>query len=272
MNRISSHPFSLFETLWINRSLLWVLTKREISAKYKGSLIGGLWALLTPIFMLMVYAFVFGDILNSRWSGGTGSKSEFALILFAGLILFNFFSESLIRAPLTIISNVNYVKKVVFPLELLEWVNISVALFHLIISFIVWIIGYSLLMGAPHLTIFTLPLILIPFLLLTLGICWLFSAIGVFMRDLSQLIGITVTALMFLSPLFFPISLIPERFVKFIQFNPLTIPIQQAREVAFWGNQPDFSLMLKYTLVSLIIMYSGYWVFQKSRRGFADVL
>lgn len=272
MLHYSCLPWKMITSLWINKTLLVSLTKREIIGRYRGSFIGLLWSFFNPLFMLAVYAFVFGDVLNSRWSGGDGSKSEFALVLFAGLIVFNLFSECINKAPSLILNNVNYVKKVVFPLDILPWVMIGAGLFHVAISLIVWLIGYSFLIGMPSHTALLFPVVLLPFIILTLGLTWLLASLGVFLRDINQMVGIITTALMFLSPLFFPLELIPSAYIKYVQFNPITVPIEQVRNVLVWGKNPDWFLLSIYSIVAIFIAYIGFFFFQKSRKGFADVL
>ncbi len=265
-------PSAMLTSFWSNRSLVLALTKREIIGRYRGSYLGLLWSFFNPLFMLAIYSFVFGEIFKSRWSGGTGSKSEFTLILFSGLIVLNIFSECVARAPNLILSNVNYVKRVVFPLEILPWVIMGTALFHGAVSLFAWLIAYSLLVGLPHATAFILPLVLLPFILLIMGFSLMLASLGVFLRDMGQMIGLIITAMMFLAPIFFPITTLPEAYHTLIRFNPLTIPIEQVREVLIWGKLPDWKMLAIYGGLSLIIAWFGFFWFQKTRKGFADVL
>jgi len=222
--------------------------------------------------MLAVYTFVFGKVFNARWNGGGDSTTEFALILFAGLIVFNLFAECFNRAPGLILANANYVKKVVFPLELLPWVIMGSALFHVAISLFVWFIAFTIFVGVPHITAFMLPLVLLPFIMLTMGFTWLLASLGVFLRDIGQIIGIVTTAIMFLSPLFFPVSAMPEAYQSLLYLNPLTLPIEQLRDILIWGKQPDWESLLNYSGISLFIACLGFALFQKTRKGFADVI
>ena len=233
---------------------------------------GILWSFFNPVFMLAVYTFVFSVVFKARWSGGSDSKTEFALVLFAGLIVFNLFAECVNRAPGLILSNVNYVKKVVFPLEILPWVALGSALFHALISLGVWLIAYLILFGVPHITVLLLPLVFLPFLLFIMGLTWGLASLGVYLRDVSQFIGIVTTALMFLSPLFFPSSAMPENYRHLLLLNPLTPVIEQAREVLYWGKMPDMTLLSVYLLAGAFIAWLGFAWFQKTRKGFADVL
>ena len=222
--------------------------------------------------MLAVYTFVFSVVFQARWGGGSGSKTEFALVLFAGLLVFNLFAECINRAPGLILSNTNYVKKVVFPLEILPFVALLSALFHTLISLGVWLIAYTLFFGIPHLTVFYLPLVLLPFCLFLMGLSWALASLGVFLRDVSQFIGLLTTALMFLSPIFYPATALPEDYRRILYLNPLTTVVEQTRDVLFWGKTPDLFMLGIYCVVTLGIAWLGFAWFQKTRKGFADVL
>lgn len=262
----------IFSSLLRNRSLVKASIKREVLGRYRGSVMGILWSFINPLFMLVVYTFVFSIVFKARWNGGSDSKTEFALLLFAGLLQFNLFAECINRAPSLIVGNQNYVKKVVFPLEILPWVSLGAALFQWAMSLCVWLIAYLIFFGFPHLTILFLPLILIPFLLLILGISWALASLGVFLRDVGQVMGMLTSVLMFLSPIFYPASSLPDAYQKLFYINPLTPVIEQARDVLFWGNVPDLSLLCIYTLISAFVAWAGFACFQKTRKGFADVL
>lgn len=272
MQNFSISPKEMAASLWRNRSLIKALTQREVIGRYRGSVMGILWSFFNPVFMLVIYTFVFSVVFKARWSGGSDSKTEFALILFAGLIVFNLFAECFNRAPGLILSNVNYVKKVVFPLEILPWVALGSAMFHALISFGVWLIAYLILFGMPHITVLLLPLVILPLLLLIMGLTWSLASLGVYLRDVSQFIGVFTTVLMFLSPIFYPASALPEEYRHLLLLNPLTPAIEQARDVLFWGKVPDMSMLTVYLLVAALIAWLGFAWFQKTRKGFADVL
>ncbi|SIQ31943.1 ABC transporter permease [Aquipseudomonas alcaligenes] len=272
MQKFSSSPRELAASLWRNRNLIRAMVKREVLGRYRGSVLGVLWSFFNPVFMLIVYTFVFSVVFRARWNTDSDSKTEFALVLFSGLIVFNLFAEAINRAPGLVLSNVNYVKKVVFPLEVLPWISLGSALFHFTVSLSVWLIGYVLLFGAPHLTAFYLPLILLPLALLTLGLSWFLASLGVFLRDVTQLIGITTSVLMFLSPIFYPVSALPEQYRSLIFMNPLTVVIEQVRAVLFWGKTPELGILALYFVITAIIAWLGFAWFQKTRKGFADVL
>lgn len=252
------------------------LLTREIAGRYRGSAFGMFWSLLTPLFMLGVYTFVFGSIFNSRWNGAEGQAAEgtgeFAIVLFAGLIIFQLFSEVVGRSPSLVVSNVSYVKKVVFPLEVLSIVAVGSALFHAVVSLAVLFVFEVVLMGRLPWTIVLLPLIVVPFLVLTLGLSWFLAATGVFFRDIGQLLGPLITALMFLSPIFFPASSLPAWVQGWHLLNPLALPVEQVRAVVIFGTMPDWAPLGLYFVVALIIAWLGYAFFAKTRKGFADVL
>lgn len=259
-------------SLWRNRSLVRALIQREVVGRYRGSFMGILWSFFNPLLMLVIYTFVFSVVFKSRWGTGSESKTEFALILFAGLILFNLFSECVNRAPVLIVANANYVKKVVFPLEILPWVSLGSALFHFGVSLTVWLSAYLILFGVPHPTVFLLPAILMPLVLFTIGLTWFLAALGVYLRDVAQMTGILTSILMFLSPIFYPVSALPEKFRALLLLNPLTLVIEQVRDVMFWGVVPNLGLYLAYLAGAFFMAWIGFAFFQKSRKGFADVL
>jgi len=268
----SISPFTLYRSLKTNRNLIYNLVKREVIGRYRGSTMGILWSFFNPVLMLAVYTFVFSVVFKARWSGGSDSKTEFALVLFAGLMVFNLFSECINKAPGLILANANYVKKVVFPLEILPIVALGSSLFHLIISLLVWLIFYLIFFGLPQATILLLPLVLFPFVLMILGFSWLLASLGVYLRDVNQVIGLITTVLMFLSPIFYPITALPEQYRSIIQLSPLTLVVEQTRDIMIWGKGLDWQVWLVYLVLSLFIAWLGFAWFQKTRKGFADVL
>lgn len=269
---LSINPIQMIRSLLVNRPLIVQMTKREVVGRYRGSIFGILWSFFNPVFMLAVYTFVFSVVFKARWNAGSDSKTEFALLLFAGLIVFNLFAECLNRAPGLILSNVNYVKKVVFPLEILPLVALGSALFHALISLGVWLIFYIIIFGLPHVTVLLLPLVILSLLLFIMGLSWSLASLGVYLRDVSQFVGIVITVLMFLSPIFYPASAIPEKYRHLLQLNPLFPIIEQTRDVLFWGKVPDMIILGVYLLGAAFVAWLGFAWFQKTRKGFADVL
>lgn len=272
MRQFSAMPKEMFASLWRSRGLIQASAKREVLGRYRGSTLGLLWSFLNPLFMLTIYTFVFSVVFKARWNAGSDSKTEFALVLFAGLIVFNLFAECINRAPGLILANPNYVKKVVFPLEILPVVTLLSALFHGLISLGVWLWAYLVFFGPPHATVLYLPLVILPLFFFIMGLSWALASLGVFLRDVSQLIGVMVTVLMFLSPIFYPATALPEDYRHLLYLNPLTPVIEQTRDVLFWGKSPDFTMLGIYWVVSVLIAWLGFAWFQKTRKGFADVL
>ncbi|MFZ2405791.1 MAG: ABC transporter permease [Methylobacter sp.] len=277
INPHAAQPTSLWalvKSLWRNRQLIAQMTKREVVGRYKGSVMGLAWSFFNPVFMLVVYTFVFSEIFKSRWGGigGDDSKTQFAVVLFVGMIVLSLFSEVLNRAPGLILSSVNYVKKVVFPIEILPVIAMGASLFHSLISLGVLLAAFALFNGYLNWTAVFIPLVLLPLVILTLGLAWILASLGVFLRDVGQTIGIITTVLMFLSPVFYPVTAVPEKFRPFIMANPLTFIIEQSREVLIWGHQPDWAGLGIYALAATVVAWVGYAWFQKTRKGFADVL
>jgi lipopolysaccharide transport system permease protein len=192
--------------------------------------------------------------------------------MFVGMIVHGLFAEALNRAPNLILSNANYVKKVVFPLDILPAIALGVALFHSFISLGVLLAAFILFKGFLHWTAVLIPFVLLPLVILTLGLSMMLASLGVFLRDVGQTIGIITTVTMFLSPVFYPVVAVPEQFRPFIMANPLTFIIEQAREVLIWGHLPNWAGLGIYTLVATAVAWAGYAWFQKTRKGFADVL
>ncbi len=255
-----------------NRNLIRQMAVREIVAKYKGSLLGALWTVLTPILMLSVYTLVFSVIFKSRWVGGSGSKTEFATLMFAGLIVFNFFAEVINRAPRLILDNPNYVKKVVFPLEALTWVSLVSALFGAGISLCVLLVFQIALNGMLPWTFLLFPILLVPLVLLAAGLTWFLASLGVFLRDVSQAVGILVSVLMFLSPVFYPSEALPPKLRVLAQLNPLAFYIENTRDLLIWGRLDGLHLYPYHLAVSLIVAVAGLIWFRRTRHAFADVM
>lgn len=271
---LRTSPLAIATSFWRNRQLIWQMTKREVVGRYRGSVMGIAWSFFHPILMLSVYTFVFSVVFKTRWAGGGAeeSKTEFAIILFTGMIVHSLFAECVNRAPGLILSNVNYVKKVIFPLEILPWVALGSALFHTAVSLTVLLLFFFALNFYLPWTLIFLPLVLFPLLLVIIGAAWFLASIGVFLRDVGQTIGIVTTILMFLSPIFYPVSALPPEYQTLLLINPLTFIIEQTRNVAIWGALPDFVGVAWYALAGFGVAWTGFIWFQKTRNGFADVL
>lgn len=262
----------LASLLKLNKLLIYQLIKREIAVRYRGSKLGMLWSFLTPILMLVIYTFVFSIVFKARWGTTNDNNIEFALILFCGISVFNLFSEILIQSPRLIIGNVNYVKKVLFPLEILPLTLIGSALFHYIIQLLILLLGILFTYSTIHWTIVFLPLVLLPLLLVALGLSWFLASLGVFIRDIGHIISLFMQGLMFLSPIFYPVSSVPEKFRALLFLNPMSYVVEDTRKILIWGQMPDWGFMGTSLLLSTIIVIIGYIWFVKTKGGFADVL
>lgn len=254
-----------------HRSLIAELSKREVLGRYRGASFGLFWSLISPFMLLAVYSFAFGSIMKGRWPQAEGHES-FTLILFVGLIIHGFFSECIMRAPQLVTGNVSYVKRVIFPLDILPWPMVLSALFHLITNFLVFIVLRVLVEGKIDPTVVLFPVVVLPLVVLAFGITWMLAALGVYFRDVNQITGVISTALLFTSSAIMPVSSVSEKFRIFFILNPITFIIDQAREVALWGRMPDWEGLGLYLLASCVVAAIGYAWFNATRRGFADVL
>jgi lipopolysaccharide transport system permease protein len=269
----SPTPAAMFKSFWNNRQLIWQMTRREIAARYRGSIIGLAWSFINPLLMLAVYTFVFSVVFKARWRiEGNESRVDFAITLFAGMIVFGLFAEMVNRAPTQIVSNTNFVKKVMFPLEILSLVSLGSVLFHSLVSLAVLLLAQLVVNQAIPWTVVLFPLVLLPLIFTSLGATWFLAALGVYVRDIGQITVVFTTVLMFLSAIFYPISALPEEYQPWMRLNPLVLIISESRKVLIFGSLPDWSWLVITWLAGLMIAFAGFWWFQKTRKGFADVL
>ncbi|MGO4546875.1 ABC transporter permease [Paenibacillus sp. 2TAB23] len=255
-----------------NKSIILQFVKRETLSRYKGSQLGFTWTIITPLLMLLVYTFVFGEIFQAKWKTDSSSTIEFAIIIFCGLSTYNLFAEVISRSPHLITSNPNYVKKVVFPVETFSIIAVGSALINASINFLLVIIFQQIFGSGLSWSILMLPFVLLPLILYTLGLSWFLSSIGVFLRDIGQIIGVAVQALMLLSPIFYSIDVIPNEFKWFYQLNPITYFVENIRNVVIWGELPSINSYLIQLISSIIISILGLIWFRKTKQGFSDVL
>jgi lipopolysaccharide transport system permease protein len=241
--------------------------------RYKGSFIGLGWSFIQPLIMLCVYTFVFSVIFKARWGVEAGEgKAAFALALFMGLITFSIFSEVANSAPSLVLGNANYVKKVVFPLEILPLVRLFSALINAVFSLGVLFVGILIFNHFIHWTALLLPLIWLPMVMFTLGCGYFLASLGVFVRDIGTVIGVLTTMLFFLTPIFYPISAVPEQFRIFCRINPIAIFVENARRVVLWGLSPDWPWFFFGMALSGAVLIAGFIWFMKSKKAFADVI
>jgi lipopolysaccharide transport system permease protein len=256
-----------------NRYLILQMVRREVSARYRGSVIGVLWSLLLPLIMLAVYTFIFGVTLKVRWSQDTNENwGEFAIILFTGLILHQILADCITRAPLLMIANASYVKRVIFPLEILAWTTLGAALFQGLTGFVALCVFRLAMTGALPWTIVLVPVVVAPFALICLGLIWMLSAIGTFVRDVAQVITFVPLVLLFLGPVLFPLSALPPTARTMVILNPLTVVVMQTRNAVLLGQMPDWSALAVYSIAALVLAWAGLYVFLRSKSAFADVL
>lgn len=279
LNTVSIHwvqflnPLGPFYNLYLHKDLLQQFVRRDIEGRYKGSNLGLVWSFINPLLMLMIYSFIFSIVFKARWRPqGEVNLGEFAITLFAGLIAFNIFSETVNRAPGLIIANPNYVKKVIFPVEILPVSILGSAVFHSMVSIAILIAGKLLIMGSVSPMMLLLPLIIFPLLCLTVGLAWILASLGVFLRDTTYAVGIMTQILFFMSPIFYPIEAIPEKYRFVLQINPLSGILENFRRVLIWNRMPEWGGWFLQVFVSLAIFVIGYMWFMKTKSGFADVV
>jgi lipopolysaccharide transport system permease protein len=267
------NPFGFVMDLWQHRELLWQFTLRNVELRHRGSHLGLLWSIVNPLLMLGLYVVVFGHIFGGSYKVlPDETKVDYALALFLGLTLFQLFSEVLGTSPQLIVGNPNFVKKVVFPLEVLPASAVGASIFHSLISLVLVLVGVVILGHGLSLHALWLPVILVPVVLLALGISWLVSALGVFFRDIAQLVAFATLVLMYGSAIFFPPSVLPTSLWLFLRFNPLLLAVDLARASVMW-HQPINAIHLMYLIVvSVLVCAGGYWSFRRMAPWFADVL
>jgi lipopolysaccharide transport system permease protein len=264
---------SSFRALWRHRRLIHQFVRREVQSRYRGSVLGVLWSFLNPLVQLAIYTFVFGVVFRARWPQlASGRLGEFALVLFCGLIVLNLFAECLSRSPGLILSQATYVKKVVFPLEVLPAVALGSALFNAFVSVVVLAAAHLVVDHVLSWTLLLAPVVLLPLVLLTLGVSFFVSSLGVFLRDLPYLIGLLLQMLAFLTPIFYPLEALPDWARPLIVLNPLTPAVDDLRRVVLWGRLPDGPRLAFSLLEGALALVLGHAWFAKTRRAFADVV
>lgn len=256
-----------------HHALFRALYRRELATRYRDSFLGSLWMAITPLLMLVLYTFVFGVVFKSRWQGiGNGGIASFAIVLFSGLLLHGLLADMLGRAPRLMLEEPNYVTKVVFPLELLGWVNMTTALVHYLVGLVILLVVIAIWMPPLTPAAAWLPLIVLPYMLYLVGLGWMLSAVGVYLRDLYLLMATVISLMLFLSPVFYTRDRAPAGMGRWLGLNPLTVPVEQARRILFKHQMPQFEALAWYALGSVVVYVLGLLVFQKLRRGFSDVM
>lgn len=272
MRREDSAFLGMFRRIWTHRHLASLLIARNVEASFRGSLLGKAWTALVPLLRLAVYTTVLGFILRVKWPGQHTTPLETALLYFVGLTLYDFFMESVSSAPGLMLDNVNYVKKVVFPLEILPFATLGAALVRLCVTSSIVLIFYLVIRGIPPLASIAIPLIIAPYALFVLGAVWFLSALGAYVRDLRQLMGVLALVMMYLSPIFFPLAMVPARVRPVFYANPLAFVIESVRAALFAGQWPNWPALLLYTALAWLFAALGYRWFLRVKPGFADVV
>jgi len=271
-------PVRMGCNIWSRRELVWQLARRDLAAKYRASYLGMLWTVLSPLILLAVYTFIFSVVLEMRWKDDSPpGHGLFAITMFIGMLIFNVFSEVLNRATTLITSHPNFVKKVVFPLEVMVPAVLLSSLGTMGIGLLVWGAGKVILLGWPTATALLLPVVVLPVFLLTLGLGWFVAALGVFIRDVSQIVVVLTQVLFVLTPIFYSIerlerSRVPAYCIYLIRLNPLTSAVEGARSVTMAGTMPDWSSWTASLVCGALAALAGYAFFMKSRRAFGDVV
>jgi len=266
------HPLSPYIALKRHFALVVQMAKRDVAGRYRGSFMGLFWSFFNPLLMLAIYTFVFGVIFKAKWNAQVTGHFQYAVMLFAGLNINQMFSECANKAPSLIIQNTNFVKKIVFPLETLSWSTLGAALFHLMVSTIVLLIISAFANHTIPWTLLLFPVVVLCFLPFVAGTVWLLASLGVFLRDLQQAISIITTALMFLAPILYPMTVIPERWRGFMYANPLTVMAMASQNTLVLGQQPNWVHLGWYLLGSSLFAWLAFMWFERTKKGFADVL
>ncbi len=260
---------SIFEHKYLFLQML----KRDVQQRYRGAQLGFLWAFVYPIMMLMVYTFVFGFVMKAKWGVPGQDNLDFGIILFAGLLCHSLLAEVLIGSVGLVTSNTQYVKKVVFPLELLSMVSLANAAFHMLLGLLILLAIYLLRGNELHLTMLLVPVVLLPFIVFLLGASWFVSVLGVYFRDLGQIMGVFMTVLLFMGPIVYPFHLIPVELQPYVYWlNPLTVTVEQFRAVLLLGEMPNWRDLGIYFFFAVLMLLAGRWFFKRTRDGFADVI
>ena len=266
-------PSAIIKNYYLHRSLIYQFTRREVFLKYKGSFLGVAWAFVQPLLLLAVYTYVFSVIFNMKWGAGSPSgRLEFALALFVGILTFNILGEVANAAPTLMIAHANYVKKVIFPLEILPLVKLLGTLIHSFVGIAIVLVAILLTEHRLPWTIVLLPVVWLPMVLFALGWGYLLAAFGVFIRDIGTSIGVVINMFFFLSPIFYPLDAVPEELRIYCQLNPIALFVEDARRVVLWNQLPDWYWYAGGLCLSIIVFMAGYLVFMKSKPAFADVI
>jgi len=258
--------------LWALRGLVFRMTWLEVNRRYRGSVLGILWSLIAPLCMMAAYTLVFSVVVRVRWSGGTGSHGEFAMALFAGLVAYDFFAGSLNRAPCLVTGNPGFVKKVLFPAQILPAVGVLAQLADALVRLAALYAWVWIARGGASGESLLAPLALVPLLFLTLGLSWFLAALGVWLKDLSHLVAVFTQLLFFLTPVLFPLEAAPAPWGRVLAMNPLAPLVTWVRDTMVFGRVPHPGALAWVGLLSLLVAFTGWSFFQRSKKAFAEMV
>jgi len=265
-------PLAPIRAFYEYRVLIFRLARREIAARYQGSALGAMWLVIAPLLQLLIYTFVFSIVFKAKWDLPVEGRLVFAVVFFSGLIVYNIFAECVNRGPRLILENPNYVKRLVFPLEIMPWVAAVSALFNFCIGLALLAVIYLIQFGIPPASALAVPLLIIPFVMMTIGLTYWLAATGVYLRDLAQIVVLITMLLMFVTPIFYSTDQVPESFRIFIEINPISSVLGQIRGCLFEAKWPDPVWFIAAFAFGWGVLYAGYAWFTKTRKGFADVV
>ena len=267
-------PVPGLRSIFRSRFLLGKMVRRTLALKYKGAVLGVLWNFIQPLMMLAIYTFVFSVVFEARWGTDTSTEGHgrFSVILFAGMLVYMIFSESLSQACFQITNNTNYVKKVVFPLEILPLIPVLASFVQGLIWLVLLFFAVVFLFGTVSATMLLFPAVLLPLFLFTLGFAYFTASLSVYLRDTPYVVSVLLQMLFFMTPIFYPVSAVPEDLRGILEVNPLTVMINELRSLFLFGQMPDWWFLGKASLISLIVFLLGFAWFNKTKKGFADVL
>lgn len=266
-------PVAFARHFWRRREILATFARIEFLSRYHGAQLGLLWGLVSPLATLAVYTFVFSVVFKPTWAGGgEGGVMGYALILFTGLAVFEVFAGCVNRTPRLLSENVNFIKKVLFPLEILPVGILCAAVLESCVSLALVALGVLLTTGSLSWTIVFAPLAYLPLLMLTLGVCWFLAPVGVFLKDLGNIVGVVVQLYFFATPILYPLSAVPEPYRRLLALNPLHPVVDHLRRTILWGQMPDWPALAWVTVASAMVMLAGYAFFASVKRLFADAV
>lgn len=257
-------------TLLKNTGLIFNLTKRDVESRYRGTSLGIVWSLLNPVIMLSIYSFIFGFVFKAKW--GSATTDNYTLIMFTGLLIHGFIAECIGKATTIYVYNVSYVKKVLFPLESLCWVSVFGALFQFLMSCIVFAIFCIILQQPVSLMTLLVPVVISPLIVLSYSISLFLSSLGVYVRDMGQIVAVVIALMLFMSPIFYPITAVPEQYRMLIYINPLTFIVESLRDIVLYAKLFSLEGYAIYWGISIVLYFLAMAWFKKLKRGFADVL